>query len=468
MTHSDQEFTYSDLSSIFDHFKPELNNAGWLPQNFQEILRGNLQTPLQTIPVLTCQAPDNHGLRLVIIAVPDDFFPTEKSLFAHFIDVPYLVRACHWQFAENCETTRILVLHKEKAWLYHAGRDQIVPINPIADNMMLMEIDRAGKWAAAPSDHTNSDDSPEQILARDFSDFLRHWDGELGPEISTFAEPGESGSMLSTEFLLTLCLCRCYFSLKTPGFVPELFPPANYSSHTQALSSEILKDQKWLNPVHWLQSLLDSVPAHWIPEKCRFEKLLQKMTESITEPQILLLRRFISNFVLLSRQKFKPETFVQALCNTEERHQAWKLAITNPIRVNSGIGSPDGQAPTSLYFSSKSDSPGRLPEWIEKITKFWQDYLEVQLMMPKGEDSVALQTDMLSPLPIELDRKNILGHFMQRGIASSFSVKVIDEHERRRFRIMLTAISMQHMFKHPILSGQDENLAPYWLGESSF
>ena len=468
MTNPDQEFTHSDLSSIFDQLKPELNAAGWLPQNFQEVLKGYLQTPFEAIPVTICQAPDNLGLRLVIAVVPENFFPDEKSLFAHFIDIPFLVRACHKQFAENHSSARILTLGSENGWLYHAGRDQVIPVAPIADNMQLVEMDRPGKWAAAPSAHTNSDDSPEQILARDFADFLRHWEGELGPEISEFAEAGESGQMLTTEFLLTLCLCQTYCGLKESNYVPELFPPAIYSNHNKPLSTDIAKEQSWLQPVHWLISLLEKTPAHWLPEKPRFENLLNKMMATISEPQILLLRRFISSFVLLSRQKFKPEIFVQALCNTEERHRAWKLAITNPIRIPNSLGNPDGQAPHSLEFSTANDSPGRLPEWIDRLAHFWQSYLEINLMLPACDEAVGLQMDMLNPLPSETNRKNILGHFMQRGLASSFSVNYDDEPERRRFRYMLTALSMQLMFKHPILRERDENLALYWLGDSTF
>ena len=475
----EQPFPEAELAELWAHLQPEFRNVGWLPNHWPPPTPGWLITPLETIPLLLAELPARETLKPVFCLCQDQWLPLRETLYARYVDVPYLVRALQAAaLSESSAALRVHLFSPERAWRFSAaaddaafGKDKLTTEEPesfarprVLDDPSALESNSAmvdGRPGA----------SFGLTAGKELGDWLKRWENEIGAT-ADLSRP-EVRALLHT-----MGLCRVQQALARPGDAPELFPPAVWRPCTGSpltaagdIDRQVDIDRHefvhWRRPADFIRRSIENCPAHWLPEKARALKVLEQIGNPENESHLLTLRRMLSEWTLLSNAKFEADCFAQALCSEEELRQAWRLALTRPIHVAAATGGAAGLAQQPIEVNCLRDSPARFSEWVREIFRYWRAYVERELITALEAGELAMQADWLNPPPEQATRQTMRQHYLRGGMATSLRVTTRDQEERARCWTILTTQAMKLADAAPELSRDEENLADFWIGERS-
>jgi len=102
-------------------------------------------------------------------------------------------------------------------------------------------------------------------------------------------------------------------------------------------------------------------------ERRAMSRQLESVSEAALAPCLEVLR--------LCAAKLRPHVFLRALGLFAEEHAAWRLALLEPLEIESAIGSPDLLVPEPLCLEVESCGAGRVVEAVEKLAFHAWDYM---------------------------------------------------------------------------------------------
>ncbi|MBN1518172.1 hypothetical protein JXA32_16540 [Candidatus Sumerlaeota bacterium] len=473
MTELSLEFPDQQLHDLFQELIPDFQRAGWLPAGVPDPQAGWLMTPADTIPLLLLELPADQNIIPVIVITLDEFTPDEERLYSNYVDVPSLARGIQSQLAlKHPSQLRLFIYAPSRGWHYSGKRDQAIPLH-IGANLSSAELDSTLRWYAAPRSDRISDEPAPKIWARELQGWLRKWENELAPEAAALEQrrgqqppTGEAARMVR-ELLQLMALCRVYRHSRDCSYRPGALPPVHFVPLDDDDEARwgIPAIDEWKHPLSIISDMLQSVPAQWLPGCEPWLTRLAQWSSLINDVQNRLFQRLLSEYTLLTAQKFAPRVFADAFCTEEELRRAWKMAITHPVRIASSVGATDGETVETIHLDSKVESPGRFADWIEMLYDFWNMYLQTEMSNLHQAQYFPVQTDILNPLPETLDYNQLFAHYMKNGMARSLRIHCACGEEGGRCRIILSALSMGLMHSRSPLKKAEKNLAFAWLGE---
>lgn len=468
----DQPFPEAELAALWARLQPSFRNVGWLPNHWPPPTPGWLITPLEAIPLLLAELPGREALKPVFCLCQDQWLPVRETLYARYVDVPFLVRALQAvALSESSTALRVHLFSPKRAWRFSAATDTASPgqgastadLERFARPRELDDPPLAADDSAPVDDHASN--AFGLAAAQELHDWLRRWENEIGATAGLAKQDVRA-------LLHTLGLCRVHQALTRPGDAPELFPPAVWrptEGGPLTAGGEIDRREfvHWRRPADFARRIIDSCPAHWLPEKAHALEVVGRIDDPDNESHLLSLRRMFSEWTLLSGGKFEAACFAQALCTEEELRRAWRLALTKPIHVAAATGGAAGLAQQPVELNCQKDSPGRFPEWVRAIFEYWRAYVERELIAALEAGDFALQADWLNPPPEPATRQTLRRHYLRGGLATSLRIACRDEEERLRCWTILSAQALKLAYTAPELCSDEENLADFWIGERS-